>query len=118
MEKEIKLKLKGTYGGHSIKTSGVVHVDFSFNYTELIQVVPLIQCLNNNIRIVAKVDDEVLKLGSYMLNQVKVNHDGTSSVRFNSIIDSIEADNLNKLYGKEKEIQMQIKSKIILEVEE
>jgi len=110
---EVKLKMKGTYSGHNIKANGIVNLNFNFEYTELTNIVPLIQTLNNNIDVVCKVEGKVMKLGNFMLNQVKINHDGSSNVRFNSIVDNTEIDNLNNLFGDE--IMLQVKAKIELE---
>ena len=100
---EIKLKLKGAYAGHSIKKSGVVNLNFEFEYSELANIVPMIQLLNNDIKIFCKTEAQsAFTLGTYKLNLVRIDHDGTSYVRFNSIIDDVI--NLGELYGQELEL--------------
>lgn len=104
-KQNIKLRMRGKYSGHNIKANGVINLNFNFDYTELVTVIPLVQMLNNTVDLIARVEKNTIKLGEFMLNQVKINHDGTSNVRFNAIVDNVDADNLNRLYGDEVQIQ-------------
>ena len=116
---EIKLNMNCYYESHDIKKSGIVNFKVVANYDELAKVVPLIQLLNNDMKIGAKLPDhdKPFTIGTCRLNSLKINSDGTSNVHFNSIVDNVKLNNLNKLVATEKgaEITLLIIGEIILE---
>lgn len=112
-ERLIKVRVKGHYAGHNIKASGVINLDFNFDYSELADIIPLVQLLNNNIELVVRLERKTYKLGEFMLNQVKIKSDGSSFVRFNAIIDNINANALNLFSGEE--VQLQASGKVYIE---
>jgi hypothetical protein len=46
-------------------------------------------------------DEKPMKLGSFRVREVKIDHDGEGGLKFNSMSDYVDIDNLNKLVGTE-----------------
>ena len=69
---KIKLKAVGKYHGHNIKPNKAVDLTLKLEYSELTKTVQMLQLLNENITIAAKVADEKPKvLGMYMVKNIK-----------------------------------------------
>lgn len=93
-----KVKEVVTYGGHSLKASGSVDLTLKAGYSELTNSIKLMQMLNNDVSIKAKVPgDKPMKLGQFRIKQIIIDGDGESVLKFNSLSDYIEMDNLNML---------------------
>lgn len=102
MAKKVKTKAVASYNGHSIKTNKNVDLAFKFRYDELTNYIQLIQYLNEDVDIVAKVGDEpAKKLGSFRVKEIKIDNDGEGIVKFNSMLDFVNADDINALVGTE-----------------
>lgn len=94
----IKVKEVVTYGGHSLKANGAVDFTLKAGYSELPNSIKLMQMLNNDVNIKAKVPGEKpKKLGMFRVKQIVVDGDGESVLKFNGLNDHIEMDNLNML---------------------
>ena len=102
MAKELKTRSLAKYNGHSIKTNKAVDLGFRFSYEELPNYIKLIQFLNENVTVVIKQgDNKPQNLGTFMVKEIKIDHDGEGQVKFNSMIDYIEPDELNTLVGSD-----------------
>lgn len=95
---KIKVKEIVSYKGHSISANGSVNFTVKAMYSQLTNTIKLMQLLNNDVIIKAKLPEEKpMKLGSFRLKQITVDGDGESSIKFNGVVDYIEVDNLNLL---------------------
>lgn len=95
---DIKVKEVVTYGGHSLKANGAVDFTLKASYSELTNSIKLMQMLNNDVNIKAKVPGgKAMKLGMFRVKQIVVDGDGESVLKFNGLNDHIEMDNLNML---------------------
>lgn len=93
-----KVKEVVTYGGHSLKASGSVELTLKAGYSELTNSIKLMQMLNNDVSIKAKVPGgKPMKLGQFRIKQIIIDDDGESVLKFNGLSDYIEMDNLNML---------------------
>lgn len=102
MAKELKTKSLAKYNGHSFKQNKAVDLGLKFSYEELPNYIKLIQFLNENITIkVKRPDKEGQILGTFMVKEIKIDHDGEGQVKFNSMLDFVEADEINTLVGDE-----------------
>lgn len=102
MESHVDIKIIGKYNGHAVKANQSVDLGFKTSYDQLANSVKLLQLLNNDITIVAKVPDtKPFKLGSFRLQSVNISHDGESTIKFNSMADFTEVDNFTKLIGSD-----------------
>ena len=94
----IKVKEVVRYDGHSLSANGSVNFNLKAAYSELTNTINLMQMLNNDVNIKAKVPGgKPMKLGSFMAKQIVIDGDGESKIKFNGLNDYIEMDNLNLL---------------------
>lgn len=102
MEHHVEVKIVGKYNGHSVKANQSVDISFKAGYDQLANAVQLLQMLNNDVTIKAKVPDvKPFSLGSFRVQAVNISHDGESAIKFNSMADFTEVDNFSKLIGSE-----------------
>lgn len=94
----VKVKEIVKYGGHNLSANGSVNLTLKASYSELTNTIQLMQMLNNDVNIKAKVPGEkAMKLGMFRIKEIKVEDDGESVIKFNSLNDYTEMDNLNYL---------------------
>lgn len=94
----VKVKEVVKYGGHSLSANGSVNFTLKAQYSELPNTIKLMQMLNNDVNIKAKVPgDKPMKLGFFRVKQIVIDGDGESTIKFNGLNDYIEMDNLNLL---------------------
>ncbi|MBQ9141151.1 MAG: hypothetical protein IJX63_05075 [Lachnospiraceae bacterium] len=86
------------YGGHSLSANGSVNFTLKAQYSELPNTIQLMQMLNNDVSIKAKIPGgSPMKLGFFRVKQIVIDGDGESTIKFNGLNDYIEMDNLNLL---------------------
>ena len=116
--KKVKVKLEVQYDGHSIKKNTAVDVRFKAPYSELVNCLNLIQLLNCNVNVSAKINNnKPCEIGTFYLHELKIDRDGESSIKFNSESDYVYLNNLNLLTEKETVLKL-LCSGIIEEDEE
>lgn len=94
----VKVKEVVKYGGHSLSANGSVNFTLKAQYSELPNTIKLMQMLNNDVNIKAKVPGgKPMKLGFFKVKQIVIDGDGESTIKFNGLNDYIEMDNLNLL---------------------
>ena len=95
---KVKVKEVVKYGGHSLSANGSVNFTLKAQYSELSNTIQLMQMLNNDVNIKAKIPgDSPMKLGFFRVKQIVIDGDGESTIKFNGLNDYIEMDNLNLL---------------------
>jgi len=100
----IKVRQVVKYDGHSLSSNGSVNFKLRASYSELVNSIKLMQMLNNDVTIKAKVPgSKVMKLGIFRIKQIVIDGDGESKITFNGLNDFIEMDNLNLLPLKNSE---------------
>lgn len=99
-QQKIKFQMTGKYHGHQIRPNKSVDISFKFKYDELTNVMKLLQLLNENVTIDVKLPMvKPQHLGMFMINDIKISGDGESTIKFNSLLDYVESNNLNNLIG-------------------
>lgn len=94
----VKVKEVVEYKGHSLSANGSVNFTLKAQYSELTKTIQLMQMLNNDVSIKAKVPGgSPMKLGFFRVKQIVIDGDGESIIKFNGLNDYIEMDNLNLL---------------------
>ena len=94
----VKVKEVVKYGGHSLSANGSVNFTLKASYSELTKTIQLMQMLNNDVNIKAKLPaGKPMKLGMFRIKQIVIDGDGESTLKFNGLNDYIEMDNLNLL---------------------
>lgn len=98
MTTNISVKEVVKYDGHNVSANGSVNFNLKADYSELVNTIKVMQMLNNDITIKAKLPDrKPFKLGVFRLKQIVIDGDGESKIKFNGLNDYIEMDNLNQL---------------------
>lgn len=91
----VKVKEVVRYGGHTIRANGVVDISFDAAYSELTNSVMMLQLLNNDVSIKAKIPGKkAFHLGGFRVDRLQVDNDGESHIKFRGVTDYIETDNL------------------------
>lgn len=94
----LKIKEVVSYSGHSLSANGSVNLTLKASYSELTNTIKLMQMLNNDVSIKAKIPNgHPMKLGAFRIKQIQVDGDGESKIKFNGLNDYIEMNNLNLL---------------------
>ena len=113
---KIEIKEIVSYKGHSVKANGNMDISFSAMYGELINSIKVLQLLNNNVNIVAKLPGaKPIKLGEFNVKNVLFDGDGESVLKFVSLIDFVEMDSINEIISQEN---FTIKMESDVEIEE
>ena len=114
--KTVTVKEVVNYKGHSIKANGIVDLSFSAMYDEATNSIKCLQMLNNDISILAKLPGEkAMELGVYRINSINFDSDGESNLKFRSVDNAVELDNLSRIITSEK---FQIKMEAHIEEED
>ena len=117
----VKIKEVVTYAGHSLSANGSVNFTLKAAYSELANSIQMMQMLNNDVDIKAKLPGhKPMKLGQFRIKQIVVDGDGESVLKFNGLNDYIEMDNLNLLplnNDENKEFQILAEAEIEMEDE-
>lgn len=94
----VKVKEVVKYGGHSLSANGSVNFTLKAQYSELPKTIQLMQMLNNDVSIKAKIPGgSPMKLGFFRIKQIVIDGDGESTIKLNGITDYVETGNLNLL---------------------
>ena len=118
MEKKIVVKEVVNYKGHSVRANGSVDLSFSSMYDELTNSIQCLQMLNNDVEIIAKLPNEKpVSLGMFRIKNIVFDGDGESTIKFNSLDQNVELDNLSKIITNEK-FQIRMCSMVELEDED
>ena len=94
---QIKVKQLVEYNGHGLRANGSVDLNFKVKYSNLVNTIQLMQLLNNDITIKAKVSNKVTRLGIFRIKNVVIDGDGESKIKLIGLSDYIEMDELNNL---------------------
>ena len=116
----LKVKEVVKYGGHSLSANGSVNFTLNAQYSELTNTIMLMQMLNNDVSIKAKIPNEKpMKLGHFRIKQIIIDDDGESKIKFNGLSDYIEMDNLYLLLlNSDENKQFVVLMEADIEVEE
>ena len=119
LKMQLKTKQIVSYNGHSLSANGSVNFNLNAQYSQLTESIQLMQMLNNDVNIKAKVSGKVLKLGVFRIKQITIDGDGESKIKFNGLNDYVEMDNLNILPLQSDEVkEFQVLYEADAEVEE
>jgi hypothetical protein len=101
-EKKLKQKGVATFEGFQIAKNNTVTLKFKLRYDEIVTSVNLLQGLNTDITIHAKVPNKkAVNLGMFKIGSVNFDKDGNTLVPFKSLVDSVNLDNICSLVDEE-----------------
>ena len=102
MEKKIKKKGIATFQGLSIGRNKTVQLKFKLRYDEILTSVELLQGLNSDITVHAKIgDDKPINLGIFTIGAVNFDKDGNATIPFKSLVDNVNLDNINSIIDED-----------------
>ena len=102
MEKKFKQKGVVTFQGLSIGRNKTVQLKFKFRYDEILTSVELLQGLNSDITVHAKIgDDKPINLGIFTIGAVNFDKDGNATIPFKSLVDNVNLDNINSIIDED-----------------
>ena len=108
----VKVKEVVKYNGHNVRANGSVDISFKAMYGEITNSISVLQMLNNDVTIAAKLaGQKPKKLGMFRVKNVSFDDDGESVLKFNSITDNVEMDNINEFVTME-EFQILLNSEV------
>ena len=113
----VKIKTVASYGGHNVNQAGSVSLKLVFSYDTITKYIQAIQMLNENVNLLAVINGEKIKLGSFMINSINIDHDGAGKIKFNSQLDYVEIDNISKLINSDL-FKIMLKAEIDVEENE
>lgn len=118
----VKVREVVKYNGHSLSANGSVNFTLKASYSELPNTIQMMQMLNNDVTIKAKLPaGKPMRLGMFRIKQIVIDGDGESTLKFNGLNDYIEMDNLNLLplnNDDNKEFVIMMEAEIEIEEEE
>lgn len=94
---QVKVKQLVEYNGHGLRANGSVDLNLKVKYSGLVNTIQLMQLLNNDITIKARVSNKVTRLGIFRIKNILIDGDGESKLKFVGLSDYIEMDELNNL---------------------
>lgn len=105
-ELEISIEQVVTSGGYSISANGVLTVTLKSSYSCIKETMSLLQMLNNDIELKAKVPGEKDKaLGKYFrIKQITIDGDGEQSIRLQGLTEFSDVNEISLLPFKNSEV--------------
>lgn len=102
MEKKFKQKGVATFQGLSIGRNKTVQLRFKLRYDEILTSVELLQGLNSDITVHAKIgDNKPVNLGIFTIGAINFDKDGNATIPFKSLVDNVNLDNINSLIDED-----------------
>lgn len=104
--KKIDIEQVVTSGGYSINANGIAMVTFKSKYGELVNTVNMLQLLNNDVDVIAKVPGEKDRaVGKYFrIKQIIVDGDGEQTVKLQGVSEFVDTESLASLPFKNAEV--------------
>lgn len=114
---QVSIKEIVSYKGHSVKANGNIDITFSAMFDQLTNSINLLQLLNSDTKIIAKLAGaKPISLGVFTLKSLNINANGESTIKFVSLTDYVEIDNLNEIIAQEN-FQVKMEGKVETEDE-
>ena len=101
MEKKLKQKGVAIFDGMTIGKNKTVQLKFKMRYDEILTSVELLQGLNADITIHAKLPGGVVNLGIFTIGSVNFDKDGNATIPFKSLVENVNLDNICSLVDEE-----------------
>ncbi len=97
-ERHLKQKGIATFEGLTISKSRTVILKVKLRYDEVITSINLLQGLNSDITVHAKVPDrKAMNLGIFTIGAVNFDKDGNATIPFKSMVQNVNLDNICSL---------------------
>lgn len=102
MPREMKKKGIASFQGLTIGKNGTVQLKFKFKYDEMLTSVELLQGLNNDITVYAKLPNRnPMELGVFTIGSINFDRDGNAMMPLKSMTDNVNLANICSLADEE-----------------
>lgn len=102
MERKLKQHGIASFEGMSIGKNKTIQVKFKLRYDEILTSVELLQGLNNDITLHAKVPDKKpMNLGIFTIGAINFDKDGNATIPFKSLTDNVNVESICSLVDEE-----------------
>lgn len=102
----VRVKQFAQYATHSTTSKGIVNLTVKSSYSNLSQTIKLLQMLNNDITLKAKVGrNKPFVIGTFRIKDIVVDGDGESKIKFTSILDYVNASRITDLIMIDEDIK-------------
>ena len=98
------IKAVGYFNGHDSRGNFDVQLKAKFMADDLPNALQFVAGIGKQIRLVASVDDEKVKLGRFTVYSLRVDKDMNCFITFKSNVDSVYSDNFVKLMVEDAHI--------------
>ena len=110
-EKEI-IEVAGVLKSYRMKGMFDVELNFDFTEDQLANALQFMATIGKQIRLIAKIDQNSFKLGTFIFNSFKVDRDANSSLKLKSTKENCYMENLPSLATEEGKFVV-LRAKII-----
>lgn len=101
----------------NISSSKVITLNVVMGYDEVITSIQLLQGLNSDITVFAKIGvGKPKSLGMFTVNGINFDRDGNAKVSLKSMVNNVELENITEVVSMEKEEVLQLLFKTIIEL--
>lgn len=111
LEESEVIQATGFYGGSTTRDNFDIELKMKFNEGEVLNAIKFIAGIGTNIKLIAKVDGENVKLGTWGVYKLSIDKNLMATVIFKTAKEHAFLENLSKLLVEETEIT--VKAKII-----
>ena len=102
MERKLKQQGIASFEGLSIGKNKIIQIKFKLRYDEILTSVELLQGLNNDITLHAKVPDKKpMNLGIFTIGAINFDKDGNATIPFKSLTDNVNVESICSLVDEE-----------------
>lgn len=102
MERKLKQQGIASFEGLSIGKNKTIQVKFKLRYDEILTSVELLQGLNSDITLHAKVPDKKpMNLGIFTIGAINFDKDGNATIPFKSLTDNVNVESICSLVDEE-----------------
>lgn len=102
----------GYFDGSKTKSNFDIELCFKFPEAEIGNAMEFVMGIGGQLKLIAKVKDKKLKLGTFNLYNFSVDKDANSKVRFKSNIDMCDVNSFTELMVDD-ELPIELKAKIV-----
>lgn len=113
MAKENVIEAVGIYNGHSAKGNFDIELKMLFTEIHLNEAIQFVVGIGQHLRMVAIVNNEKIKLGTWTVYRMAIDRNAQTTVVFKTNLDSAFVDNIPKLMVEDAEVV--IKAQIVSE---
>lgn len=101
MEKEFRQKGVATFEGLSIAKNRRITLKVKLRYDEVVTSVELLQGLNSDITIQARLNGKTENLGMFTIGGINFDRDGNAVIPFKSLTENVNLDKITQMVDEE-----------------